>query len=216
MKQPTNGRLLSSALALLVVATLAAVPANAAVINFGSDLLSETNNINGTNQFITPHPAWSPNSPLGSWISFAPTGVGGVVLPNSAIPGPPTAIFTEFLPLGTNWFSGIFWADDTASVTLFDATNPGGLLLKAANPLQDGACAAGPIGCEPIEGWVSGIIPVNPNGAAWIEIGAYQRGLVTFGAKYEGQANVVPEPASFLLLGSALLLVGASRKFARR
>lgn len=199
---------------------LAASAAQASIINFGSDLVNESNvhsSIVGSNFFIIPDPAWAPVLPHGSWISYTNTGSGpgAISPPNTTIPGMPTAIFYEWLPLGTYLATLNIFADDTAGVFLEDASNPLGLLLKAPNPLQDGHCAAGQIGCEVNENWI-GSFNVDPSSQARIRIEAYQRGGGPFGVMYEGTASTVPEPASMMLFGGGLLLLGAVRKFGTR
>ncbi len=104
------------------------------------------------------------------------------------------------------------FADDTADVYLFDGANPSGLLLKAANPVQDNACAAGPIGCQPNESWTSGLVPVDFTSPAYLEIRAYQRGGGPFGVLYGGEAHLVPEPGTYILLGAGLVVLGLLRR----
>lgn len=189
------------------------VIASGTVIPFGSDMLSETNNVTGTNVVINAHPLWGSLPPY-SWISYANTGSPGTASPpNTSIPGTPTAIFTEFLPAWTGAFNVTVFADDTADVYLFDNANPAGLLLKAANPVQDSACAAGPIGCEADESWTSGCVPVDFSSPAYIEIRTYQRGGGPFGVLYGGEAQVVPEPGTYVWLGAGLQGLGLLRRW---
>ncbi len=205
---------------LLVVLLAASMAAQAGTITFGSDLTDEYNLHNlvyGSNQFIIPDPAWAPQLPHGSWISYANTGdgAGAISPPNTTIPGPATAVFFEVLPVGTYLASLNIFADDTAGVFLEDASNPYGLLLKAPNPVQDGHCAAGQIGCEVNENW-TGSFAVDPSGSSRLRIEAYQRGGGPFGVMYQGTASTVPEPASYLLLGSSLVILGGIRKWRTR
>lgn len=199
---------------LFVLACFTVASGWGGVISFGSDLLSESNNITGTNVVITAHPAWG-NLPPYSWISYRNTGyaTGASSPPNASIPGTPTAIFTEWLPAFSNAVNVTVFADDTAAVYLFDNANPTGLLLKGPNPLQDSACAAGPIGCQPNESWTSGWVPVALGGTAWLEIHAYQRGGGPFGVLYGGEAHVVPEPGTYALLGLGLIFLGLLQPF---
>jgi len=191
-----------------VVLLIAVFGMQAAVIPFGSDLANESNSITGPNVAITPHPAWASLSPY-VWVSFTNSGNGGTSVPNTTVAsGVPTAVFFEYLPAGTGQVSFTVFADDTASVYLFDASNPSGMLLFAANPVQDGACAAGAIGCQPGEGWNSGMIPVNPSAASYLAFSTFQIGGGPFGLLYGGEAMVVPEPGTFALMGVGLLAAG--------
>lgn len=215
-----GGHRLNKLSALLLLLLLGTFTAQASTITFGSDLMNESNvhgSIIGSNFFIVPDPAWAPVLPHGNWISYANTGSGSGAIspPNTTIPGTPTAIFYEWLPLGTYLATLNIFADDTAGVFLEDASNSLGLLLKAPNPLQDGHCAAGQIGCEVNENWI-GSFNVNPGGQARIRIEAYQRGGGPFGVMYQGTASTVPEPASYLLLGSSLIILGGVRKWRAR
>lgn len=199
-------------LAMAAMAFTFTVAGWATVIPFGSDFVNESNNITGTNVAINAHPAWGSLPPY-SWVSYADTGSPGTVSPpNASIPGTPTAIFTENLPAWTGFVNVTVFADDTAAVYLFDNTYTSGLLLKAANPVQDGACAAGPIGCQPNESWTSPLLPVNFTGPAWLEFHAYQRGGGPFGVLYGGEAHLVPEPGTYLLLGAGLIGLGLLRR----
>jgi hypothetical protein len=196
---------------LLAVASLFALACSATIIPFGSDLINEGNSVTGTNVVINAHPAWG-SLPGYSWVSYDDTGSPGSVSPTNTDLSTPTAIFYENLPAMTKSMYVTVFADDTADVYLYDAANPLGLLLKPANPNQDGACAAGPIGCEPNESWSSGWLSVDPSGPAILEIRAYQRGGGPFGVLYGGEAQVVPEPGTYLLLGAGLIGMGLLRR----
>jgi|YNPMSStandDraft_1061717.scaffolds.fasta_scaffold07218_1 hypothetical protein len=184
------------------------------IVSFGSDTVNEWNNQTGNNVVINnTHPVWATLPPY-KWVSYANTGTGpgAISPPNATIPGTPTAIFQELLPLLTAKVWVTVFADDTADVYLFDNANPFGLLLKAANPFQDSYCAAGPIGCEATEGWTSPWVFVDPTGPAWLEFRAYQRAGGPFGVLYGGEAELAPEPGTYAFLGTGLIALGLLRR----
>lgn len=194
-------------LALGIAACLClSVALPAATVSFGSDLENEWNSVTGANVTIRPHAAWASLEPW-QWISYGNTGTGAgaVSPPNSAGPGRPTASFFEALPDKAYFVRLTVFADDTAAVYLFDLDHPAGLLLAPANWRQDGACAAGPIGCQPGEGLLLEFA-VNRFGPALLRFDVFQRGRGPFGLLYGGQAETVhtSEAATILLVGVGL------------
>jgi methylmalonyl-CoA mutase cobalamin-binding subunit len=155
-----------------------------------------------------------------SWVSYAATGhyqlsppnvADSIILPN---PNPPTATFYEYFTLTHNAIGGkvTFWADDTARIYL--ESKAGAILLREANPIQDSACAAGPIACEPLEGFEYVVGALAP-GDYRFRIEAYQRGSGPFGVMYTGAIMTdAPEPGTIALFGAGLAVVawGASRR----
>lgn len=178
----------------------------AATLSFGSDTLSEFNSLTGGNVLIQPHPAWASLAPW-QWISYANTGVGPGAFspPNTNANKGPTASFYEILPETAFFVRMMVFADDTAAVYLIDQSHPSGLLLAPANWRQEGACAAGPIGCQPGEGLLLEFA-VNRFGPALLRFDVFQRGNGPFGLLYGGQADVVhtPEEATILLVAGGL------------
>ena len=205
---------------LLLALLVSAASTWAAPINLCSDLASEGNNITGTNVAITPHPAWATSGGCGQWISFTNSGNGSgnvVVTPNEpSNSGTPTAIFFEVFNLGLYGGTGsvTVWADDTTRVRLVNSANPvGGVLLKEANPNQDNACADGPIGCEADEGFAISLDQYLAPGQNTLYFDTYQRGGGPFGLLYSGRADsAVPEPGTYILLGSGLIGMWVARR----
>jgi hypothetical protein len=211
--------LISNALGLLALTCLLMSAAQGATTLFvsgdGVNELNVHNFVPGSNVLITPHPVWAVSANGAQWVSFAQTGNGGEVPPvHDLVSFPATAYFYENFVISLPWLLDLrVWADDTAEVRL------NGKLLQAANPLQDGACAAGPVGCEQGEGLqylVSSADLIGDGGQNVLAIAAYQRGLGPFGVMYE--ASAVPEPSAMALLGFGLVGLGiiGKRRAARR
>lgn len=200
---------------LLVVFILLAFTAFGDSIEFCSDGVNEGNDRTGANVAIAENPAWVPGDGACRWVSYAATGGHGeIVSPPNTDLGTPTAVFWEsfFLP-GPAFGTLRIWADDTAGVKL---ESSGSLIpLASPNTIQDGACAAGGIACEPHEGGVIEFY-VPFAGVHTMHIPTYQRGNGPFGAYYRAIFEVqnIPEPGtlSMLAIGIALLGVASLKK----
>lgn len=216
--------------AMILITMVAGAQLQAGIIPLNSDLSpTESNNQTGANQFIDVHPYWQPNGPDYSWISylsttggwipvFSPPNVGGSDLTSAT----PTAVFQELFVVNTELVGGsvTFWADDTATIWL-DRPNGGSVKLHAANPVQDGACAAGPLGCEPAEFVTLSLAGLDAGpGTYGLRMEVFQRASGPFGIMYTGFAldrdlddpESVPEPSTYLTVSLGLLAAGLVRR----
>jgi len=165
----------------------------------------------------TVNGVWQPNFGSSVWVSFANTGVGGASPANSTGVADITGRFrdTFVLPAGTWNLTLHVWADDTAGVLLNGSPLTNHVVGSSApNLTPGGACAPAPgLGCLTTTG---GLFTATLAGGVsnTLEFDVYQTGLDTFGLLYAGDiVAAVPEPASILLLGSALTALGvASRR----
>jgi hypothetical protein len=207
---------MTTILALAIVCIMSAVgSAAAATITFASgDGLNEDNFV-GPNMTIAPHPAWEGNrTGGGSWISFANTGDAGTVLDNVLdFSDLPSIVFFERVTVGTGSILNAVlnvWADDTARILI------NGTIVQSPNPVQDGACAAGSLGCQPGEGISANIASFLHAGENQLVFQVFQRGGGPAGLMYDGSVTTLgaPEPATFGMMTTAALggLVFAFRK----
>jgi len=203
-------------LSLILILLTFCLSASAAIVTFQSgDGVGETVDVPylaivGAPTFnVVSHPVWAVLPPA-AWISWTETGQTGGALspPNSPGIGSPTAIFYEsfVLPYSVNAGSATFGADDTMAVYLYNALNPAGVLLKAANWVQDSACAAGPIACEVGELETIILTGFLSQGVNTLVMEAFQRGGGPFAVIEKGEIESrVPEPATFAVMGLGLL-----------
>jgi hypothetical protein len=188
---------------LLLVATVTEVPAVAFNSIAGVGSCSSTQVVcAGGFVAITPNPVWTANNPGGStavWVSYAQTGEGGIVAPNAPNLATPTATYTFSIATGFQSLSLLMWADDTLGVRL------DGVSLVLPNATQGANCAAVGVTCTGPGTALN--IPLGGL-AHTLQFDAFQINADTHGLMYAGDLQPVPEPASLLLVGSALAAVG--------
>ena len=182
----------------------AALAADASSLNLLSGVSAGESNNSGGNILIAPEPSWAVD-PFSNWVSFANTGLGGIVLANTDLSTPTAIFYQNFTLTGGTGVAGSIqvWADDTAVVKL------DGVVIFAANPTLAARCAAGPIGCTQANG---GSITFSAPGLSHtLEFDVFQRGGGTFGLMYDGQVAAtaaVPEPATVSIAGIGLAACG--------
>lgn len=197
---------------LLLVATLAVVPAEAALVQIDSKAGLATS-AGPSTVAITPHPLWQSNNPSGSsavWISYKDSGYGGSQFQPYLGTTPVVSIFDSFTS-GAGLFTLNVWADDTAEVFL------DGVSLISPKFTQS-SCSGQPIGCLPDDAGVFSL--AIGAGFHTLEFVLYQVGTGTdtnsnpFGLLYSGTAPgaEAPEPAAFVLTGIGLAAVGLLRR----
>lgn len=164
----------------------------------------------------TPTPPWiAPVTGGRQWVSYDNTG-GTVSGPEQAAGlgvGQETVSFiytiaADALPRILNLS---IWADDTARVSLDGVA----LINPTLDPAGYPACSSIAIGCSAgTEGTLAGIL-LAAGASHTLTFDVFQMGNTgtPFGLSFEGDLAAVPEPATILLLGSALAAAGmASRR----
>ena len=160
-----------------------------------------------TSTAVTPTPSPWAIPTTGTWISTSNTNADGT--------GPALSTEVKFTSPVIHFGAGSVlsfqvWADDTAEVFLDGSTSLSLLNAGSApNTTLDGACAAGTLGCEASEfgQFSTGAL----TGDHTISVQVSQLLAATpFGTLVEGDLSpsAVPEPATILLLGSALATAG--------
>ena len=202
MRKVTGGLAFAALLLVTAVTEAPAVPFNSAD-GVGACSSSVIVCAAATAVSIIPNPLWTPNSGGAVWVSYAQTGQGGTIAPNTTV-ATPTATYTFSIAAGFQSLSLLLWADDTLGVRL-----DGGTLL-APSSTPGALCASGGVTCTG-----AGTPLLIPLGglAHTLFLDAFQLAGDTHGLMYQGdlQAQALqptPEPASLLLVGSALAAVG--------
>jgi len=175
---------------------------------------------------ITPDPWWEPNNPVNPgdptdtsalWISYGDTGYGGSQFQPTEGTTPVVTV-TDTFDSGAGTLFLDVWADDTADVLL-----DGQYLAHAV--FTQSICSGQSIGCRAQDDGVFDV-PISA-GEHTLDFVLYQVGTGTdtysnpFGLLFTGTApadppleplvNPVPEPKAWLLLGTGLLAIVASR-----
>jgi len=190
--------------------------ASAQAATFQSDLVAESVvSPAGAPTAITPVGVWEPNG-TSIWVSYAATGAGGIVAPNTTYPGAPTMVYTEALS-GSGFLNSLqLWADDTAEAFLVNGLTTTQLIAITGSTADSGVgCIFGTPNCRPSgQGTFAGSIAFGPG--AFIEFRAYQLNADGFGIKYDGSVTPVPVPAALPLLLSGLAGLGFISRRSRK
>ena len=190
----------------------------------GNDVLVSTSTGSGAITQIAPHNVWgdvSDNAGLANntakWISYANTGSGGIVAPNTADRNDNAEATAHFQRTFTIGGSGDFniWllTDDTATVEL---SGPGGFVDEIWNSFdgQEDPCAPGqtgvPVGCAEKDMGIDSYTGLM-SGMYTLDVYAFQTNNSVFGSQYAIQYSV-PEPGTLALLGLGLMGLAASRR----
>jgi len=154
--------------------------------------------------------AWAPNGTSAKWISYNSVTSQDLNAANpnntASLANPNVTINYDFGTLSApRQLTLLVWADDTATVR----GNNGIGVLNAANPAATyGSCASLGITCGGAGTPISVLLPA---GHDILSFDLFQRGgnLSPFGLMFSGNLAETPEPATILLLGSALAAAGA-------
>lgn len=192
------------------------IAANATTIFIDSNALSTTNNsshitvdLSGT---LHPNSGWAAALSGSDWISYGPTGNSGD--PGYFSPSDGTLV-TFSLPFT---LSGLIMggrlkvlADDSTSVIL------NGHTLIAADTTPGSRCSNAPVGCRTsTEGIFTfgALSPYLVDGVNTFQFGVLQVSGSSFGLDFAGHVDTTPtpEPATFGVIGGALIALAALRR----
>lgn len=207
-------RILGAALAIGLTFGLASTASAAVITEYsgdGGDVLLTA----GAVTAVTPHPAWGDVSDdaglapgTADWISYANTGVGGIIAPNTADRtslAAATAHFQRSFSTTGGQFDLWVLTDDTASVWL-DGVEIFPVFLGQIDPCAPGGTGV-PVGCVEAD---MGVFSINlAAGNHTLDFYAYQTNNDVFGAQYAFSYQQVPEPEVLGMLGMGLFGLGA-------
>jgi hypothetical protein len=151
-----------------------------------------------------PIPPWqdpaATSQPSAKWVSFN-AGHGSFT---SGVANGTSTTFRYSFSLGiASYLDLSAWADDTTSLVV------DGVSYYAQNPGPYPECATTAIGCKPgTEGVISALL--LDIGSHYVDFDFLQAGgnNTPYGMMFAGELTPIPEPATILLLGSALAAAG--------
>jgi hypothetical protein len=211
------------AVAFLIVCTCAAyadtLNMSLGILTVTSDgTLADPNEWNdiGDTLIIPKHPAWDGPLAGSQWVSHTfqtgdPNAPDYIVVPNTVGPEDTgTGFYNRFFVPGAP-VGGMLWvfADDSTSVLL------NGVFLMHEAPMVGngyGACSDTATGCKNTTIGDVNLAPALQAGWNTLEFHVAQRAAVSYGLDYAATIDFAPEPATFAVMGGALLALGALRR----
>jgi len=205
------------ALVLMIgVAQVWAIPFDSTAATAATCTGTQAGCTGGVLNAIVQDPAWTTPPAPAVWVSYNPnTGFGGSAQPGNATPplspANATETFAISIPAGFSSLTVTVWADDTAGLRLDGGasyiTPPPGT-TAATNCVTTGITCTGP----------GTVFTIALGGLAHtLDFDVFQLNGSSFGFAYAGDLTPVPEPATLLLVGSALAAAGlVSRKRFRK
>ena len=207
-------------LRILFLGIAAALGAHASQITFssqGTDVDPNEWNTIGVTLAVFKDPGWAPALAGSSWVSFAQT--ANQYLPGYTSPASGTVVsFYEMLVLPWDATSATvtYRADDTSALYVND------VLVRAEAPSAGNTyrvCSDFAVGCTINTQLTVDITAYLREGANTIRFDVAQRGGYSYGLNYAGMAegsgnhlSSTPEPATFLMIGAALVGLGLFRR----
>lgn len=193
--------------------------ANASVVtisSLGSAADANESNSLGATLVINQHPGWAPAVAGSEWVSYGST--GDYNAPDYFMPANGTVVsfFDSFFLAGSPLSGSVtIRADDSTSMWL-NGTKLLNEAIMTGNTYT--RCSDFPVGCLESTTVTVDLSPYLVQGNNQLRFDVAQRNSYSFGLSYAGTAQSeipngdVPEPATFALIGAALIALRLIRK----